>query len=308
MASTKSRTHMLPGVSLFQDKGAINTKLSFATLLSGTIPQLNTSFDKIFDRFDAILRKQKRRVTPDKPDLSAGALGNVHGAWYAWLIAISARNFHADYPDSLIAIPLPNVATLDISKLYTKELAGYIRDLREKVSANDEVELITSNPDFVIIDINGLQLSDEFLAPITEISVETIDAIDQQYRRIIGNCDFYRIRGYASVKRSLRPDRRLQIAHEGSLMKAIYRHLQTRLWILSPPGIKYYGITSQPVKGDTKALRTVATHSITTVLNTPERAVDELFTVNSMQQAMLVLSDILSPSRLPAAPGEGLRQ
>ncbi|WP_373695840.1 Cfr10I/Bse634I family restriction endonuclease [Brunnivagina elsteri] len=38
----------------------------------------------------------------------------------------------------------------------------------------------------------------------------------------MGKCNLKDIIGYASIKTSLRPDRRLQIPHEGSLMKAIY--------------------------------------------------------------------------------------
>lgn len=77
-------------------------------------------------------------------------------------------------------------------------------------------------------------------------------------------------------------------------MKAIYRHIQTRLWITDTPGIKYYAVSAEIKDADLKALRTVATHSIVTVTAKPEAAVDELYAVNSGPQLSSFLHDILS--------------
>ncbi|MFB6305931.1 MAG: Cfr10I/Bse634I family restriction endonuclease, partial [Flavobacteriales bacterium] len=114
------------------------------------------------------------------------------------------------------------------------------------------------------------------------------------YRNLENSCTFEDIKGYISVKISLRPDRRLQIPHEGSLMKALYVHLQTRDWILNPSGLKYYAITTELSKDDRKALETVATHSITTVNQLPEPAVDEVLEVNSLEEAYSVFSTFLN--------------
>jgi hypothetical protein len=87
-------------------------------------------------------------------------------------------------------------------------------------------------------------------------------------------------------------------------MKALYRHLQTRLWMLDPPGINYYGLTPSPGAEDFNAMATVATHSITTVLGKPERAVDELFGVDSINQAYHAFEVMLFP-RTPDSPMTG---
>ena len=106
-------------------------------------------------------------------------------------------------------------------------------------------------------------------------------------------CNFEQLVGYISVKTSLRPDRRLQLAHEGSLMKALYVHLQTREWIIEPAGLKYYAISRKVSNADRKALKTVATHSITTVQSKPQSAVDEVFEINSLQDISVLMNDII---------------
>ena len=76
-------------------------------------------------------------------------------------------------------------------------------------------------------------------------------------------------------------------------MKAIYTHMQTREWILNPKGLKYYAISTKVGSSDRNALKTVATHSITTVQSIPQAAVDEVFEINSLQQAEAVFAQIL---------------
>lgn len=261
--------------------------MAFVTLLNGAVPAPTQSFAAIFEQFDQTLRTQRPEVHPN-------ALSKVHGDWYEWLIALAAWNYHAANPESRVALPLPNVRTFDVGRLYTADLYAYVQDLRAKVQQAANVELITSNPDFVILDVSGLVQAAQLLQPLTTIAVEALQSIQNRYADYIGLCSFDKVVGYAAVKRSLRPDRRLQIPHEGSLMKALYRHMQTRLWLLNPPGIRYYALAGQLREADRQALRTVATHSITTVLNTPERAVDEVFQVDSMDDAAVAFQTMLA--------------
>lgn len=78
-------------------------------------------------------------------------------------------------------------------------------------------------------------------------------------------------------------------------MKAIYTHLQTREWIISPKGLKYFAIATVVGTPDRAALKTVATHSITTVHSIPQAAVDEVFEVNSLEQTQTAFAQILTP-------------
>ena len=125
---------------------------------------------------------------------------------------------------------------------------------------------------------------------------DTIEFIDNLFRKFVKTCDFEDIIGYMATKTSLRPDRRLQIVHEGSLTKAMYVHLQTRLWIDKPRSIKYFGASLRLNDKDKRALKTVATHSITTILSEPDRAVDECFELNSrarLRQALDVMYNLM---------------
>jgi Cfr10I/Bse634I restriction endonuclease len=259
---------------------------AFCQIQNYTLPLPDKTFTSLLDDLD-------QGVKDVYPEVSTGALSNCHGDWYEWLIAIAAWNYHVQHPGSYVLLPLPNVSQFDVSRLYIDDLYELIEDLRVKVADATSVELITSNPDFVLINPASVV---GFPAPqsmITNLNTKVIADIEQTYKPYIAKCGFESIIGYVSVKSSLRPDRRLQIPHEGSLVKALYIHLQTRKWIISPPGLRYYAVSRNIGETDLKALKTVATHSLTTVHSVPEAAVDEVFAVDSMVQAERMFDQIL---------------
>lgn len=260
--------------------------LAFYTLLKGILPPEEKEFSLLFKEMDGEVRTEDARITRE-------AMSNVHGDWYEWLLAIAAWNCFVRNKDSHLAILMPNVIQFDVATLYEKRLTDLLADLKRKVAEVSHVQLITSNPDFVII--NG-DLARETMGQVSEIenfTSDTLKMLEGIYQNFIGRCNFEQIEGYISVKTSLRPDRRLQISHEGSLMKALYAHLQTREWITSPKGLKYYAISTKINKPDRNALKTVATHSLTTVFSLPQAAVDEVFEVNTLRQASQAFSSIL---------------
>lgn len=258
----------------------------FCTLLDEKLPAKEKEFSALFDEMDDAVRKADNRITRE-------AMSNVHGDWYEWLLAITAWNSFVKNRNLHLAILLPNVIQFDVATLYEKRLVDLIADLKRKVAEVSGVQLITSNPDFVII--NG-DLARDLIGQVGEIESITPDnlkKLEAVYQRFVEKCNFEQIEGYISVKNSLRPDRRLQISHEGSLMKALYAHLQTREWITEPKGLKYYAISTKISEPDRNALKTVATHSLTTVFSLPQAAVDEVFEVNTLQQATQAFSSIL---------------
>ncbi len=272
--------------TLKDGKSQVIKDIAFCTLLKGKLPSETKPIDELILDFDKEVAKVDSSVSKD-------ALNNVHGDWYEWLLAISAWNYCAENKNANLALLTPNISQFDIARLYNDRLYGLIQDLREKVLNSSSVQLISSNPDFVIIDrrvVNEMIGKIEFITIIDQVAIAKIE---NAFREFTGKCDFDDIHGYVSVKTSFRPDRRLQIPHEGSLMKAIYTHLQTREWIINPKGLKYYAIATKVGNPDRVALKTVATHSITTVHNIPQAAVDEVFEVNSLQQAQVALSQIL---------------
>ena len=271
---------------LSSGKSQIIKDQAFVDLLNGNLPNRLHKISDIFDDMDAKVRKQDKAITRE-------ALSNSHGDWYEWLLAISAWNTFINSPNANLALLLPNISQFDVAHLYVTELASLIEDLRRKVQNVAQVKLITSNPDFVMIKREVANEIVQNQRVIERFDTTTIDFLNSLYASFINQCEFDQILGYISVKTSFRPDRRLQIAHEGSLMKAIYIHLQTRKWVISPLGLRYYALATRVGNPDRNALRTVATHSITTVSSLPQAAVDDVFEVNSLEEADLVFQRIL---------------
>jgi hypothetical protein len=268
-----------------QGKPQIKSIEAFCSLRHGQIPNINETFRGILDSLDQAIRIECCDVTQS-------ALNKCHGDWYEWIVACVAWNFRLTRNKNSMALLLPNISSFDVASLYTPDLYEHINDLRQKVLNSAGVQLITSNPDFVVISADNIQLDDTFNTPITEFTEDSIRKLKESYRLFIGKCSFNDIVAYLSVKSSFRPDRRLQIPHEGSLMKATYIHLQTREWIINPKGLKYYAAASKVNDADRGALKTVATHSITNVQSLPQAAVDEVFEINSVEQAHLAFSEI----------------
>lgn len=269
---------------LLNANGSINSGNSFSALLNGAIPANGVSFRGLFNAWSQQLQALQ---------VSQNAVNNVTGDWYEWLIAICAWNYRIQNPPARIAVKLPNVTQLNIERLYIPRLQAFISDLRTKVQNAAQVTLISSNPDFVIINPAGMNLPPQLATPIVDITPLVLNTLDNAYSFFLNQCNFEQITGYMSVKASLRPDRRLQMPHEGSLMKALYTHLQTREWILDPPGINYYGISAAIGQADIAAMQTVATHSIITVQSLPVPAVDQLFQIDSVNDANAVFAQIL---------------
>lgn len=274
-------------IRLINGKPQIIKDAAFCNLLKNQLPDNAKGIDELLSEFDAEIKKADGTVTKD-------ALNNAHGDWYEWLLAIGGWNYCANNATANLPILTPNINQFDTAKLYNSKLFSLISDLRDKVLVTSSVKLISSNPDFVII---NRDLANEILPviqPIKIIDENALKTIENVYKQFENKCNFEDIVGYISVKTSLRPDRRLQIPHEGSLMKAIYTHLQTREWIINPKGIKYYAISTKVKTPDREALKTVATHSITTVQSIPQAAVDDVFEVNSLEQGLFAFEQMLS--------------
>lgn len=228
-------------------------------------------------------------------DVTQGALNNCNGDWYEWLIAIKAWNKRVQSDkEQLAALLLPKVSSYNVADLYVDEISDLIADLISKVSNSTDVELITSNPDFVLIDPSHIDLPHWFHEPIDLITEDVVGRLESAYKCFHDQCELNHLRGYISVKKSMRPDRRLQIPHEGSLMKAIYTHIQTREWIMEPQGIRYYAASADLTGADRAALKTVATHSITTVHKLPQAAVDDAFIINEPDEVDAALEAMLA--------------
>lgn len=229
-------------------KSQILKDQAFCSLLKSKLPENSKKFSDLFGEFDKQIQKVDNKITTQ-------ALSNSHGDWYEWLLAITTWNYFLNNKNSNLAILLPNVNQFDVSKLYIDHLSELIEDLRYKVATSSDVELISSNPDFVIIEGKIAKKILEKKKQIVKITTDSLKKLQTLYKYFVGLCEFNDIIGFISVKTSFRPDRRLQIAHEGSLMKALYIHLQTRQWILEPNGLKFYAMATKVGPKDRAALK-----------------------------------------------------
>ncbi|PSU20916.1 Cfr10I/Bse634I family restriction endonuclease [Photobacterium kishitanii] len=229
------------------------------------------------------LNQLQNTLLEEDNSINSSAFSNVRGTWFEWMVSIDSYNHWVENGHNLLLLNLPNISRFDSTSLYLPEIHSFVLDLRNKLESTHDIQMISSNPDYVIIDTT--RLGQYFKREkITTITRESLESLDNLYKNIINKCELDDIVGYFSLKTSFRPDRRLQIAHEGSLTKAIYVHLQTRSWLMDPRGIKYFGGALKMSVADIRALKTVATHSITTVMSKPERAVDNVFTISNRDQ------------------------
>lgn len=279
----------MPYIRMNGDRAEIIKREAITQIREQRLPEDHETYTGILNQLDNTIR-------PRGP--GQGSLNNAHGDWYEWMLAVEAWNVAANNPDADLALLLPNIRRFDLSRLYTPRIHDIIADLRHKVQQTGNISFISSNPDFVILDRAVVDRVIPELAPIALFSNDAIDTLDNAYLNFSNQCSFEEIKGYISVKTSLRPDRRLQIPHEGSLMKAVYVHIQTREWIINPNGIRYYAISTAINDTDVEALNTVATHSITTVSSVPQAAVDQLFSVNSPVEARAVFDQVLRPQEV----------
>ncbi|MBP6964994.1 MAG: Cfr10I/Bse634I family restriction endonuclease [Armatimonadetes bacterium] len=273
-------------VAMRDGKPRIDKLGTFVEVFAGGLPGDDTEIANCMQSLDDAVLKENSSVTPQ-------ALSNAHGDWYEWLLAVRAWNIHVTEKTCKVALTMPNISQFDVAALYVKDLKEMVVHLRDEVRNTSQVSLITSNPDFVILRHDSIE-NLELPRPIGAMNQDTIRKLDGAYASFAGKCEFESIVGFLAAKYSFRPDRRLQIPHEGSLMKALYVHLQTRLWVTNPPGLTYYAVAAEVGDADREALTTVATHSITTVLSLPQKAVDAVFETKKLTDIDETFKQILA--------------
>ena len=210
---------MLIYTKIDKEKSVINSAATFCAAAE-KIGIYNTQFSLIFEYAEKLIKTEN-------PSVSVSAISNVTGDWYEWLITILGRNFATSTPSNSLLVKLPNVSSFDSTLLYQSQYAELISDFKEKLKITSNVNLVTSNPDFVIMD---RALFKSNLHKVEKITPDVLKTLEKDYTNYINSSNLGGIKGYLATKSSLRPDRRIQLLHEGSLMKAIYTHMQTRLW------------------------------------------------------------------------------
>lgn len=229
-----------------------------------------------------------------------GAFNNCRGRWYEWLFMVYMWNYFVNVGSTIRPLPLPNSNHFPFTRLYNDELYGYLEDLEQKLLTNHKVRLVTSSPDYVLIDIAETTLTDPSLNSqfdLNNFDDKTKSYLDEIYKSFIGLCSLNTIRGFISIKTSVRSDRRFQWLHEGNMAKSLYQHLRTRKWDIEAKGLKFYGFTSEMRPADENALMTATTHTIASIGLKPERSVDKPYLILSKTNLESALREIVEDVR-----------
>lgn len=232
------------------------------------------------------------------------AFANVRGLWNEVIVAVTAWNYRIArrLPDTLF-VKLPDVRTMNFRHLFDHETRQLLQDLEDSLQ-DANVRLITSNPDMLVIRQSGL-LEADLDQPLDSLSEENIRLLTGLYNRLEGRCAWHSICAGIGLKTSFRPDRRLQLVHEGNVLKTIFAHLRMRHW-RSGVRFHYYGaVTGSTSTADDDALSNAATHTILFVDSIPEPAVDGVFPLRTVSDIERMLSRVLEDLDRAVQGGRG---
>jgi hypothetical protein len=220
------------------------------------------------------------------------AFSNTRGFWFEVFIAVHAWNYRIRHNlGDVLIVKMPNVTSFDFRRIFEEKTDKMLKQLEISLLKNN-VRLITSNPDLLIVEQEGLIL-DEHNKPISSLDTQSIMNAVNLYKVLENKCRWNSLKAGIGVKTSLRPDRRLQVVHEGNILKSLFAHLKMRHW--SREAIfEYYGASSELISGaDDDALQTAATHTIVNVDSLPERAVDGLYSLLTFDDIEKMLDTII---------------
>lgn len=225
---------------------------------------------------------------------SQGAFNNARGDWLELILAAYFWNAVIDRKTDMLILRLPNVAKMEFIELFDKEAQERIRSGLMRTLEEHDARLDMSNPDLIGVRVKRSELPREFRKRIDCLGVDEAHMLFEAYKYLIGRCSYDSISFGVSVKTSLRGDRRYQIVHEGSIVKAFIAHLQTRYWDTSFE-TKFYGAVTENVsENDHEIFRTAATHSIVNVFSPSVRAVDKVYHIPTTDDVNDMIEKIIN--------------
>lgn len=272
-------------------KPGIQSKNSFVM----TAPSALHHFNNFDDIIDDICKSVTDYGNTKKMRVGSQNFRNARGRWFEWLLNYLVWDFFASSNSTLRMINLPNADKFECTNLYLPKYSEHIGDLKKKLQVQD-IELVTSNPDFVLIDTANLDIDIDQIFDVNNPQIEDLDFFDNFYNKFIGKCDLNDLQGYVSVKTSTRSDRRFQWLHEGNLAKSLHLHIRTREWLTTVRSLKFFCMSYDLKPKDVTALKTATTHTIASIGLKPEKSVDNAFKVinsDELNDALQVMVDEL---------------
>lgn len=279
-------------VSESEKKGRVVPSKALHEVYGKSLP--SASIAQCLDELEQhVLKTAKGKKLPAP---SREALSNTRGTWFEDMVIVTAWNhvLSAGFSDAIV-FKMPNIKRFDFRHLFLPETKVMLDQLDASLRGHEvPVEMVTSNPDLVIVRSSALTSSipREKLSNLSESNVQYVSDF---YKELEQKCPWDSIIAGVGLKTSMRPDRRLQLVHEGNILKSVFAHLKMRNWnrLFS---FRYYVASSEPFsKADEKALQTAATHTIVNVDATPERSVDKMFRFEQFDDVRNMLDEILAP-------------
>lgn len=275
-------------------KTTLRRENCFVAAFSGGLPPEKITIEDIMKAMEAAINQACTKM--GLPIVNSNAFNNARGSWFELLVTITLWNYRIEHSEfqSSVVVKLPSTGALKFIDLFEPRARAMLNDLETSLSLKG-VNLITSNPDILCVrNLDDFDSIDEFQTKFTNCSQDCITTVTNAYTKIVGKCKHDSISFGLALKSSTRPDRRLQITHEGSILKAINAHLQTRFWDASHD-VHYYAATASPIKpADVEAFKTAATHSITDVNVRPMPAVDKSFYLANLDDVKTMFEDCMS--------------
>lgn len=308
----------------------VPTSETLADLFGKNIPPKTLSFDDFISSLQrkAILNIEDANIylsligEKKVPKPSGSALNNCNGKWteqgyavYVWN-TLAKKNRESRLSANggtyfvYVYIKLPNriSADKDWTQLFVNEITSTLSSYpvaqsnRIPVTSSNHgrrFELISSNPDSVILKFNNLAMDEMWNSTgitlfdpyrdITAIDVQTTNTMDSLFEKFKGTVlPSKNLQCFLSVKRSTRPDRRYQWVHEGDHIKTILQWIQVissnPLTILDPDltygdlNGKFFAVSLSGIsEADIEAMNTGLAGSIVSPMLQPQWAVDKLF-------------------------------
>jgi hypothetical protein len=230
------------------------------------------SLSNILDNLEQHVKQVAREKGLALPNTAAFSV--TRGLWLELIVSAHAWNYRIErgLPDYFV-IKMPNVRAYDFRRIFSEETAIMLDKLEHSLRTHDnQVRLVTSNPDLLVVQQRGLiQEADNIISNLSIANAEKLTGLCNSIR---GKCLWNSVKAGIGLKTSLRPDRRLQLVHEGNILKSIFAHLKMRNWD-NTVSFEYHGASVDKLSNaDDEALQTAATHTIVNVNSVPERAVD----------------------------------
>lgn len=260
---------------LVDGEGGLKKEAAIAARFADEFPR--GDIESLLKSIERLVIEYANGVEIEPP--AQGAFNNARGDWLELILAAYFWNAVIDRNADMLILRLPNVSKMEFIELFSDEAQERIRLGLMKSLEKHDARLDMSNPDIIGVRVDRASLPPEYRKRIDRLGIEETQMLFNAYKYLIGRCAYDGILFGVSIKTSLRGDRRYQIVHEGSIVKAFIAHLQTRYWDTTFE-TKFYGAVTEKVsENDQEIFRTAATHSIVNVFSPSVRAVDAVYHV-----------------------------